>query len=124
LQPLAALGERLRALGAKIGLVQLDIKDLMQCIKIIKDKRADAQARHAGLSDAVAAFCDLRRQQILMLDQLEQVDWEAPRPTPWGEKPLKMVVTKTYQHTLEHCDTLLRMGLWWRQWEEQIRSMQ
>jgi hypothetical protein len=89
-----------------------------------EDDQAFAQARHAGLSDAVAAFCDLRRQQILMLDQLEQVDWEAPRPTPWGEKPLKMVVTKTYQHTLEHCDTLLRMGLWWRQWEEQIRSMQ
>jgi hypothetical protein len=48
-----------------------------------------------------------------LVDALEQVDWEAPQATLWGDKPLKMIVTKTYQHTFEHGDTLLRMGLWW-----------
>ena len=81
-----------------------------------EDDQAFAQAYQAGLSDVVATFCDLRRQQIVMLDELEQVDWEAPRPTVWGHKPLKMIVTKTYQHTFEHGDTLLRMGLWWEEW--------
>ena len=44
----------------------------------------------------MAAFCDFRQQQIVMLDELTQVDWEAPRATLWGDKPLKMIVTKTY----------------------------
>jgi hypothetical protein len=78
-----------------------------------QDDVAFAQAQQAGLADVVATFCDIRRRQIVMLDALEEVDWEAPRETLWGHKPLKMIVTKTYQHTFEHGDTLLRMGLWW-----------
>jgi len=27
---------------------------------------------------------------------------------------LAWVITKTFQHTYEHGDTLLRMGLWWQ----------
>ena len=53
-------------------------------------------AQQDGLADVVAAFCDFRQQQIVMLDELTQVDWEAPRATLWGDKPLKMIVTKTY----------------------------
>ena len=30
-----------------------------------------------------------------------------------------MIVTKTYQHTFEHGDTLLRMGLWWEQFQQE-----
>jgi len=78
-----------------------------------------ARAYKDGLPEIVATFCDLRRQQILMLDALAQVDWEAPQATLWGDKPLKMIVTKTYQHTFEHGDTLLRMGLWWEQFQEE-----
>lgn len=26
---------------------------------------------------------------------------------------MSMIVTKTFQHTYEHGDTLLRMGIWW-----------
>ena len=75
----------------------------------------------------MATFCDIRRQQIVMLDELAQVDWEAPQATLWGDKPLKMIVTKTYQHTFEHGDTLLRMGLWWeefagRRWRRDERA--
>ena len=29
-----------------------------------------------------------------------------------------MIVTKTYQHTFEHGDTLLRMGLWWEEFQQ------
>ncbi|MBI1280549.1 MAG: hypothetical protein GC179_20670 [Anaerolineaceae bacterium] len=63
----------------------------------------------------IAAFHDIRQQQINLLDQLVDVDWDTPRETIWGMKPLSMVVTKTYQHTFEHGDTLLRMGLWWEE---------
>jgi hypothetical protein len=87
-----------------------------------EDDAAFALVSQAGLPDVVAAFRDIRRQQIALLDDLAHVDWETPRATLWGEKPLKMVVTKTYQHTFEHGDTLLRMGLWWQEFEERIRS--
>ena len=53
------------------------------------------------------------QQQIDLLDQLTGADWQSPRTTLWGEKPLAWIVTKTYQHTCEHGDTLLRMSLWW-----------
>jgi hypothetical protein len=86
------------------------------------DEDADWEsARATGLAEVAAYFCDIRRQQIDMLDLLADVDWEAPRVTLWGDKPLKMVVTKTYQHTFEHGDTLLRMGLWWEQIERERR---
>jgi hypothetical protein len=78
-----------------------------------------ARVQQDGLSEVVATFCDIRRQQIVMLDELELVDWEAPQATLWGDKPLKMIVTKTYQHTFEHGDTLLRMGLWWEQFQQE-----
>ena len=59
------------------------------------------------------AFREVRREQIELLDRLAGVDWETPRETLWGNKSLAWVVTKTFQHTYEHTDTLLRMGLWW-----------
>jgi hypothetical protein len=49
------------------------------------------------------------------LNQLASTDWSTPRQTSWRLKPLSMVVTKTFQHTYEHGDTLLRMGLWWEE---------
>ncbi|MBK8027204.1 MAG: hypothetical protein IPK19_38895 [Chloroflexi bacterium] len=62
-------------------------------------------------------FLRMRQEQIALLDQLAAIDWEAPRETIWGYKPLSMVVTKTYQHTFEHGNTLLKMGLWWANFE-------
>ena len=35
-----------------------------------------AHARQAGLSEIAATFCDIRQQQIAMLDELAQVDWK------------------------------------------------
>jgi hypothetical protein len=66
-----------------------------------------------GLDALADAFRQVRQQQIDLLDQLSGTDWLTPRQTGWGPQPLSMVVTKTFQHTYEHGDTLLRMGLWW-----------
>jgi hypothetical protein len=71
-----------------------------------------------------SAFRQVRQQQIDLLDQLTAVDWQAPRETLWGSKPLSMVVTKTFQHTYEHGDTLMRMGIWWETILEEIRAGQ
>ena len=77
------------------------------------DDETWATVHDRSLETLTAEFRAIRQQQILLLDQLENIDWQAPRETLWGHKPLAMIVTKTFQHTYEHGDTLLRMGLWW-----------
>lgn len=81
------------------------------------------KVQNRGFETLTAAFLATRQQQIDLLDQLVKVDWQKPRETFWGLKPLSMIVTKTFQHTYEHGDTLLRMAIWWEATlEEQARD--
>lgn len=77
------------------------------------DDEAWAKAQHRTSDQLIADFWQVRKQEIALLDQLAGADWDTPCHTPWGMKPLSFIVTKTFQHTYEHGDTLLRMGLWW-----------
>ena len=79
------------------------------------DDQAWEKIQERGLEALVTKFQATRQRQIDLLNQLTDIDWQAPRETVWGLKPLSMVVTKTFQHTYEHGDTLLRMGLWWEE---------
>ena len=79
------------------------------------DDNAWAKVQELGAQELLSEFRRVRQEQIDLLDQLTGMDWNAPRETLWGLKPLSMVVTKTFQHTYEHGDTLLRMGLWWEE---------
>jgi hypothetical protein len=79
------------------------------------DDDAWAKVQGCAPEELISNFRRVRQQQIELLDPLTTVDWNALRETLWGLKPLSMVVTKTFQHTYEHGDTLLRMGLWWEE---------
>ncbi len=79
----------------------------------LDDDDAWTRVQARGFEELTSTFRNIRQQQIQLLDQLAKMDWQAPRKTLWGRKPLSMIVTKTFQHTYEHGDTLLRMGLWW-----------
>lgn len=70
---------------------------------------ADGQ-RHE-IQKMLADFKSIRIQQLEALSQLCLQSWNEERDTIWGQKPLKWVVTKTYQHTLEHTDELLKAYL-------------
>jgi len=59
----------------------------------------------------LADFKSIRPQQLEALSRLSEQSWNEERETVWGQKPLKWVVTKTYQHTLEHTDELLKAYL-------------
>jgi hypothetical protein len=84
------------------------------------DDETWAKVQERGAVALLSKFRAVRQQQIDLLDLLTTVDWNEPRETLWGMKPLSMVVTKTFQHTYEHGDTLLRMGLWWEVILEEI----
>lgn len=80
-----------------------------------------AEVPNRGFAELTSAFRHIREQQIALLDKLIDVDWNAQRGTLWGQKPLSMIVTKTFQHTYEHGDTLLKMGIWWEEALEEAR---
>jgi hypothetical protein len=77
------------------------------------DDEAWAKVKDRSFEGLAAEFRHVRQQQVDLLEPLAGVDWSASQKTLWGDKPLSMIVTKTFQHTYEHGDTLLRMGLWW-----------
>ncbi len=70
--------------------------------------------------ELTSTFYAVHQEQMQLLDQFAAENWSIPYQTLWGLKPLAWVVTKTYQHRLEHADTLLRMSLRWRDAEEDI----
>jgi hypothetical protein len=79
------------------------------------DDETWAKCRNRGFEELSSTFRHFREQQIQLLDRLINIDWQTPRQTWFSHKPMSMsmLVTKTFQHTYEHGDTLLRMGLWW-----------
>lgn len=76
----------------------------------------------SNVSDKVLIerFWEIRQLALDRVKMLREVDWDACRDTGWGQKSLAWVLTKTVQHTWEHGDTLMRMGLWWEHIQEQI----
>ena len=67
-----------------------------------------------GIQTLIANFKEVRFQQIKLFPQFTEQLWEEKHEAIWGSVSLKWVVTKTYQHTLEHTDETLRAYLWWR----------
>ena len=59
------------------------------------------------------AFLEIRSQQIALLPQFREEDWQRVCDTNWGPVTLFWVVSKTYQHTAEHISDVLRIALFW-----------
>jgi len=62
----------------------------------------------------IAEFKKLRAEQLSLLQHFPEHAWREEREALWGPRPLTWVVAKTYQHTLEHTDEILRAYLWWK----------
>jgi hypothetical protein len=57
-------------------------------------------------------FREGREEQIALLTLFAPERWEEKRATVWGEVTLRWVITKTYQHTLEHGNDILKHALY------------
>jgi len=83
-----------------------------------EDEREEDRRWNGGQGHEIAQmmtdFKVVRSQQLEVLSKLTEPMWYEEREVIWGHLPLKWVVTKTYQHTLEHTDEILRAYLWWR----------
>ena len=59
-------------------------------------------------------FEQVREAEIAHLRQFDQEQWTSNQNTTfWGEVSLFWLVSKTYQHTLEHTHDILRLALFW-----------
>lgn len=66
------------------------------------------------IEEILMQFESVRKQEIELLPQFSQEQWGSTRQTTfWGDVSLKWLISKTYQHTLEHTHDILSMDLFW-----------
>lgn len=53
-----------------------------------------------------------RLEQISLIACFAPEQWEQTRETVWGSVTLRWSITKTYQHTVEHCNDILKHALY------------
>ena len=58
-------------------------------------------------------FRAVRTEQIALLPNFDEAVWNTAREAVWGPVTLLWVVSKTYQHTAEHINDVMRIGLFW-----------
>lgn len=77
---------------------------------------------HANMETLLADFRDGRDTMLSTLEAYPAQAWDTTHPTLWGEVTLRWMLTRVYQHTVEHTDTLLKMGLFWDYYLEQFKQ--
>jgi hypothetical protein len=77
------------------------------------EDRAWENKQSEGLEDLLKQFGEVRAGEIALLDRFGDAQWNSTRDAVWGPVTLFWVVSKTYQHTAEHTNDVLRMALFW-----------
>ena len=67
----------------------------------------------ANVERLVADFRKVRMEQVALLSKFNDNTWNTALETVWGTVTLRWVVSKTYQHTMEHTSNILRIALFW-----------
>jgi hypothetical protein len=66
-----------------------------------------------SLESMMAAFRQVRMEQLALFPKFHETMWDEQRETVWGWVNLCWIVTKTYQHTAEHLHAILSCALFW-----------
>jgi hypothetical protein len=78
------------------------------------EQEDDAWTQAPQIGTMLEQFETVRQEQIDLLPRVDERAWMTPQPTTfWGEVSLYWIVCKTYQHTLDHTNTLLQFALFW-----------
>ena len=75
------------------------------------------QERHWYKKDAahwLHEFQEVRKETVQLVKKFDEAAWYTEKETTfWGVKSLFWLYSKTIQHTLEHTDSVLKIGLFW-----------
>jgi len=66
-----------------------------------------------SIESLLEKFRDVRAEQIVLIPKFGSTAWNETREAVWGPVTLLWVVSKTYQHTAEHINDVMRIGLFW-----------
>jgi hypothetical protein len=64
-------------------------------------------------ADPLRELLAVRGEIVAALRQADESAWQEVRRTPWGDKTLYWVASKTYQHGIEHLSGVLRTAMLW-----------
>jgi len=70
-----------------------------------------------SVENLLIEFRKVRAEQIALLEIFDEAIWNTIREAVWGPVTLLWVVSKTYQHTAEHTNDIMRIGLFWEFFE-------
>ena len=77
------------------------------------DEDVDWSNTQETVEGLLEKFSIVRAEQIALLPKFDDAAWNATREAVWGPVTLLWVVSKTYQHTAEHINDVMRIGLFW-----------
>jgi hypothetical protein len=69
------------------------------------------------LDSLLAQYKQVRAEQIALLPKIDDTEWNTTREAVWGPVTLLWVVSKTYQHTAEHTNDVMRIALFWDRYD-------
>jgi hypothetical protein len=79
-----------------------------------EEAREDLWYKPPAMEEMLDQFRAVRLEEIVLLPAFESSAWQELKVTTfWGEVSLAWLVGKTYQHTLDHTQDLLRFSLFW-----------
>jgi hypothetical protein len=65
------------------------------------------------IENLLTEFKRVRAEQVKLLPKFDDQAWNITCATVWGPVTLAWVVSKTYQHTAEHTNSVMQMALIW-----------
>ena len=74
------------------------------------------------IESLLAEFQKVRNEQIALLPKFEEPAWNTTRETIWGPVTLFFIVSKTFQHTAEHTNDVMRIVISWDKLVEQQKA--
>ena len=78
-----------------------------------KDEDTDWSKTQGTVEGLLEKFRSVRSEQIALLPEFDDAAWNVTNEAVWGPVTLLWVVSKTYQHTAEHINDVMRIGLFW-----------
>lgn len=98
--------------------VQAGIKDMLHLPMAIGERPEEEgawQQEQRTVQELLYHFQVFRQQTIELISTLSEDEWEKTREEAYWNKPLTLqwVITKAWQHTLEHTHDVLRLHLFW-----------
>jgi len=81
----------------------------------LEDSDEDAVwgTKQESIENMFVEFRSVRAEQISLLPKFNDEIWNTTRETIWEQPTLLWVVSKTYQHSAEHTNDVMRIGLFW-----------